>query len=115
MTAVPDQQPERRHLSIVPEIPLPGVCDDLLEQSREYARHSQADQTKRAYRRDWETFEAFCVERGFIALPATPDAVDMFLVARAATIAPQSLGRALSAISYKHAHRGTRHQSAGPP
>jgi site-specific recombinase XerD len=106
MTAVPDQQPERRHLSIVPEIPLPGVCDDLLEQSREYARHSQADETKRAYKRDWATFEAFCAERGFMALLATPDVVDMFLVARAATIAPQSLGRALSAITYVHAQSG---------
>jgi integrase len=106
MTAVPDLQPDRRHLSIVPEIPLPGVCDDLLEQSREYARHSQADETKRAYAHDWATFEAFCAERGFLALPATPDAVDMYLVKRAAEVAPQSLGRALAAISYVHAQSG---------
>ena len=90
MTAGPDQQPERRHLSIVPEIPLPGVCDDLLERSREYARHSQAQETRRAYGRDWATFETFCAERGFIALPATPEAVDMFLVARCCS----SVGRA---------------------
>jgi integrase len=105
MTVPNAQQPERRHLAVVPEIPLLG-CDDLLERSREYARHSQAEETKRAYRRDWETFEAFCADRGFIALPATPESVDMFLVARADTIAPQSLGRALSAISYVHKQSG---------
>jgi hypothetical protein len=53
MTVPNAQQPARRHLSVVPEIPLPGLCDDLLEQSREYARHSQAEETKRAYGHDW--------------------------------------------------------------
>lgn len=78
-----------------------------------YIKSSLSDNTKRAYKIQWEQFSAWCFVRGFEYLPAKPETVCMFISwmaenkKKSATIA-----RMLSSIS--KAHRVADFQSNNP-
>lgn len=77
--------------------------------AREYASASRAENTKRAYRSDWADFNAWCNDRGLVALPASPVVVGTYLAARAETLSVSTLRRRL--ISIAVAHRTAGHDS----
>ena len=60
----------------------------VLEAARGYAEDSKAANTRRAYRADWRTFEAWCDARGRCALPAGSETVALCL----ATVPPRGVG-----------------------
>lgn len=66
-----------------------------------------ADNTRRAYARQWQRFEAWCHEHRRTPLPATPETVAEYVSALAdADLSPATIEQALSAVR-------TRHRTAG--
>ncbi|MDP3674196.1 MAG: hypothetical protein Q8R44_03750 [Novosphingobium sp.] len=59
----------------------PLLADEIAA-ARSYRRQAKAHNTIRAYASDWRQFEAWCDERGLDPLPARPEAVATYLVAR---------------------------------
>jgi len=51
------------------------VPSPSLEQAREFARHSKAENTLRGYRSDWRHFCAWCESHHLGPLPAAPEVV----------------------------------------
>jgi site-specific recombinase XerD len=59
--------------------------------------------TQKAYAADWRDFATWCAQRGFHALPATPETVALYLRARADEgLRRTTLRRRLAAISARH-------------
>lgn len=86
---------------------------ETAERAREYASHSKAENTKRAYRADFADFTEWCRAAGLEMLPATPQTVGLYLSDRAGTYKVATLQRRLTAISQAHRiaghHLDTRH------
>jgi site-specific recombinase XerD len=82
--------------------------DELFDEIARYERKSLAENTRRAYRNDWNDFRSWCRKRRLLALPARPDTVALYLTARARTHKVNSLSRRLTVI-------GKLHQVAGKP
>ena len=94
--------------AVVPRAPGgPLAPSHLVGQARSYAAASRSEATRRAYRRDFAAFVAWCDEGGLQALRATPDTVALYLTARAQKGAMvSSIERALVAISQAHKAAG---------
>src|SRR5215471_5745133 len=59
---------------------------DLVElgtRAGDFARHTRAPATERAYGSDWRDFAAWCGSAGQLALPAEPTTVGAYLIDRA--------------------------------
>lgn len=70
--------------------------------AREYVSASKAENTRRAYRSDWNDFAAWCAARGVVALPAEPAVVGVYLAARAEKLTVATLRRRLASIAVAH-------------
>jgi integrase len=71
-----------------------------------YERNSKAENTRRGYRSDWRSFDAWCTSAGLPSLPATPETVALYISAIAETHKPATIGRHLAAIASAHKARG---------
>jgi integrase len=72
-----------------------------------YARAAKADRTREEYAKQWKKFQHFCDAQELPALPATPQAVAMYLSVRAdAGKKVSTLAQALAAIRHKHDELG---------
>jgi site-specific recombinase XerD len=80
---------------------------DLAGVARAYAQASKADNTRRAYSRDWRDFAAWCDDHDVLALPAAPATLCLYLSALA------QLGRRASTIERRLAAISQAHQAAG--
>lgn len=72
------------------------------ERARRFAEKARADNTKRAYRADWQAFRRWCNGRGLEALPARPETVAMYVSSVADDYKASTLERKLAAISQAH-------------
>lgn len=80
---------------------------DEIAVARGYRAKAKAANTLRAYRSDWNQFEAWCDERGLEPLPARPEAVATYLAALAtAGRTDSTITRHCAAIAWKHRHDG---------
>lgn len=84
------------------------------EAARAFAEHARAPNTLRAYRSDWADFTAWCAARGLSALPASAEAVTLYVAERASgagerALKVSTLERRLAAIS--QAHRACGYES----
>lgn len=77
---------------------------ESLERSVErYREASQADDTRLAYRKQWDAFTAWCVTKSFSELPAAPETVALYLAACAdAELSVATLALARAAITSRH-------------
>jgi site-specific recombinase XerD len=80
----------------------------LVDRAQEFARGARAENTLRAYRSDWRDFTGWCRERNFVACPASPQTVALYLTALSRIHKVSTLTRRISAISQAH-------QTAGYP
>ena len=105
-TAAPDIRPEPT-AALVPQASAPPpTLYKTAEEARDYAREARAPNTRRAYRADWADFAAWCAAHGLPALPASPEAVALYLTDRAKTRTVATLQRRLSAIAVAHKTKG---------
>ena len=77
--------------------PLPA-----LEQAREFARQSKAENTIRGYQSDWRDFCAWCESHGLCPLPASPEVAAAYIAECAAHLKAGSIQRRLNAIAEAH-------------
>lgn len=75
-------------------------------QARGYLALAKAENTKRAYRADWNAFAAWCGDRGLCALPAEPQTVALFIASLAENAKTSTIQRKISAISQAHQAAG---------
>ena len=85
---------------------LPPALTATIEQARDYAERAKSDNTRRAYRADWNDFTEWADTHHLTALPATPETVALYLSHLAETHKCSTLQRRLSAISQAHAAKG---------
>jgi site-specific recombinase XerD len=73
-----------------------------LDQAREFARHSKAENTIRGYRADWRDFCGWCDSHGVNPLPAIPEIVASYIADCAARLKVGSIQRRINAIAEAH-------------
>jgi integrase len=91
-----------------------GRLDRLVDTARGYADHALAENTRRAYARDWSAFARWCRLKGADPLPPSPELVGLYVTdlaapsgkARALSVA--SIERRLAGLSWGYAQRGMR-------
>jgi site-specific recombinase XerD len=80
---------------------------DPMASVRAYIAGEKSDNTRRAYRSDWDSFTTWCEAQDLQPLPATPAAVARYLAHLAdADLAPSSIERRRAAIRYAHKAAG---------
>lgn len=77
-----------------------------LDQAREFARRSKAENTLRGYRADWRDFCGWCESHGVEALPASPESVASYIAECAGRLKVGTIQRRLNAISEAHKAMG---------
>ena len=82
----------------------------------EDAGRAHSDTTRRAYRRDWVDFAAWCRDQGIdpAALPMHPVLVAAYLASLAGTVGRSALNSRVSAIAHEHRRRGVAWDAAHP-
>lgn len=89
------------------ETPAPdSALEDLMAEALSYHEKALSENTRRAYRRGWEDFTEFCEARGFEPLPASEQAVALFLTERARRLSTSTLSQRLAAVQHVHDQRG---------
>jgi site-specific recombinase XerD len=74
----------------------------LYEKGQEAADQGKSDNTKRAYKSDWQQFQDWCLAHNVEPLPAKPGAVFSYLAHIMEELKPSSIQRRLIAIRYVH-------------
>jgi site-specific recombinase XerD len=82
------------------------VPPSSLEQAREFARRSKAENTLRGYRADWNHFCSWCEARHLHPLPASPEAVASYIAECAGRLKVGTIQRRLNAIAEAHKAMG---------
>jgi integrase len=80
--------------------------EDLADQTRAYVAATRAASTLRAYASDWADFLAWCAAHRLEALPASPEAVALYITQLAQTRRVSTVQRRLAAISQTHQDAG---------
>jgi integrase len=89
-----------------------GRLDRLVDAARGYARAAVADNTLRAYGRDWAHFARWCRLRGTDPMPPVPELVGLYIAdlaapqGRAPALSVASIERRLSGLVWGYAQRG---------
>jgi integrase len=87
--------------------------EDIGAKAASYIEKSKAENTRRAYRADWQDFTAWCEKYRRSALPASPDTVAYYLADRSQKLKTSTLQRRLATIAEAHRTAGhdlpTRH------
>jgi site-specific recombinase XerD len=78
------------------------IVPPSLDQAREFARRSKAENTLRGYRAGWRDFCAWCNENAVGALPADPESVAAYIAECAGRLKVGSIQRRLNAIAESH-------------
>ena len=76
--------------------------DTVVDQAKDYAWSAKAPNTWRAYAADWRDFEGWCAAHGLASMPASPEAVALYLTALAERCKVSTLQRRIAAISQAH-------------
>ena len=84
----------------------PDSLAPYLAEAEAYCRRAKAENTLRAYRSDWASFDAFCRDRGVPCLPALPSTVAAYAAQAARSLKANTIERRLTAISQVHQFSG---------
>ncbi|RXH31988.1 tyrosine-type recombinase/integrase [Bradyrhizobium zhanjiangense] len=94
---------------IVQSTSLPTVMEELRERAGEYVKNAHSKNTQRAYKTDWEHFEAWCLAHDRTSLPADLfETIVPYLTAHAGNLKVSTLLRRLTAIRVIHRARGSK-------
>jgi integrase len=111
----PAHDPQALVLTLPSPADLATIAPELA-QARTYAAASVADETRRAYRREWGCFASWCSSKGLETLPAAPVTVAAYLAALAdGTAAPRGRARKPAGLELALAAIAGAHKTAGHP
>ena len=107
-------------LPLVPETTALVLIEETVEQAKEYAKASQAENTQRAYKSDLADFTRYCDAHGFDPLPASPQTVALYLTDLSSTKSVRSNSGEMVAASFATILRrmvaiAQNHKRAGLP
>jgi site-specific recombinase XerD len=94
--------------AIVPQLPVAAPRADnnvvalSIDRARRFADAAHAKNTRLGYESDLRCFSKWCVSRGFLPLPATPQVVALYATDLAATWKLATVRRHLAAIAFNH-------------
>lgn len=101
-----NQEKERLGLAVAQDASEQALVQ-LAARAKKYYEGSKAANTTAAYRSDFAHFNAFCANKGFGALPATPQVVALYLSYLADSgFKASTITRRVSSISQVHQHAG---------
>jgi len=89
-----------------------GTLDRLVENARDYAKASTAENTNKAYAADWAHFARWCRLKGTEPLPPSPEMIGLYLTDLAAptngspALSVSTIDRRLSGLAWTYAQRG---------
>ena len=94
---------------------VPALVAEMAGRAAGYAEAAKASNTRRAYRSDWQAFEAWCAGKGVIAMPTAADTVLAVppLSENAGQLKVATLSRRLSAIREAHLYAGHSLDTSG--
>ena len=87
----------------------------ISDETRKLLEEGLNENTKRAYTRQWTSFEAWCVKAGRVYLPATPETLTEYvthLTKATKPPSPTSIQQAIATIRHVHAQAGHDDQPA---
>jgi site-specific recombinase XerD len=91
------------HIKLVPQEEFPIELVRLKSKAEKYIADHLADSTKRAYKSDWERYEAWCDSFGMVAIPARPEAIAIYMASLVDLgLSVATIERALAAIAKAH-------------
>jgi len=82
------------------------IVPPSLDQAREFARQSKAENTLRGYRTDWRDFCGWCETHAVCCLPSSPETVAAYIAECAGRLKVGSIQRRLNAIAEAHKATG---------
>ena len=88
------------------------IVPPSLDQVREFARLSKAENTLRGYRTDWRDFSQWCERNNQRPLPASPETVAAYIAECAGRLKVGSIQRRLNAIAEAHKAMGVESPTA---
>lgn len=80
--------------------------EEIGADATKYVQQSRAENTRRAYRADWEDFAAWCDKYQRASLPASADTVAYYLADRSQELKTSTLQRRLATIAEAHRAAG---------
>lgn len=89
-----------------------GSLDRLVDTARDYARQATAENTNKAYAKDWAHFTSWCRRRGAEPLPPSPDLIGLYIANCAApdtkvpALSVSTIERRLSGLAWQYQQRG---------
>ena len=95
----------------------PVLCAELEQanlRAHEYLDEAKAESTRTRYEWDWKDWCGWCARYGITPLPAAPQAVALYLGARAHTWAWSTVAGRLAAIAHYHHNAGLPSPTAHP-
>jgi site-specific recombinase XerD len=93
----------------IPDTDVPVISANLtvaIRDAERYAAMATVPNTERAFRSDWNHFEAWCATENLIAYPANPSTVAVYIASLAGSHKVSTLQRRLTAINYYHRQHG---------
>ncbi|GLQ29223.1 tyrosine-type recombinase/integrase [Sulfitobacter pacificus] len=89
-----------------------GSLDRLVDTARNYARQATAENTNKAYKKDWTHFASWCRRRGADPLPPSPELIGLYIAncaapdTKAPTLSVSTIERRLSGLAWHYQQRG---------
>jgi integrase len=89
-----------------------GSLDRLVDTARDYARQATAENTNKAYAKDWAHFTSWCRRRGAEPMPPSPDLIGLYIANCAApdtkvpALSVSTIERRLSGLAWQYQQRG---------
>jgi site-specific recombinase XerD len=96
-------------VSLVEWEPKAVALAEVADKARSYAAASRSENTRRAYRADWDHFAAWCDSRGLSSLPADAATVALYVTDMAASFKPSTISRRM--VSIARVHKAAGHPS----
>jgi len=109
---VADEKPDA--LAVVPPAPLAAALDGHRQRGAQHAARARSKSTLRAYKGDWERFQAWCRDHGTPSLPAAPIDICAYLTWLSEPT-PGVVGHKIATVQRAYAAIRVAHEAAGAP
>jgi integrase len=89
-----------------------GSLDRLVDTARAYARQATAENTNKAYKKDWAHFASWCRRRGADPLPPSSELIGLYIAncaapdTKAPALSVSTIERRLSGLAWHYRQRG---------
>ena len=94
---------QQRKITLLPQT---SSLEDLVSKARTFVQSAKAPATLKAYRSDWNDFDAWCSRHQLTSLPSSPETVALNITDLASTHASGTITRRLTSITKAHQASG---------